>query len=208
MAKKPETPIRDVAGDLLLKEVDEEVRAEQLRSWWQRFGSWLVGAAIIIVLGTVASELWQGHHRQQGEAVTTAMLEAAALGEQGLPADAAARLKDVTAGDDLQTILNLQRAQYLLQAKKPEEANALLKELAASENSPALADYAAILTRQEGDITVDRPLYHTRREIQAVALGEAGKTDEARTLLEKMIHNPTTPASLAERARQLLRIYR
>lgn len=209
MAKKdnPKLP-EDRAVDFLFKEVDEDVRSEQLRNWWQRFGSWLVGGAVAIVLATVAYELWQGHHHQQGEEATEAMLKAVELSEQDRAFDAAALLVSQEVSSDVKPLLMLQAAHYYAQAGAEDKEEALLNEIAESGSNPALQHYAKMRLGKEPDTSLDNPLYHTAREMRAIQLASEGKQDQARELLEKMVQNPTTPPTMVQRAEQLLRIYR
>lgn len=195
------------AADFLLKEVDEEVRAEQLRSWWQRFGNWLVGAAILVVLATVGHEVWQGQKHQAGEQATEAMLKAAELQQQNRSGDAAQLLEETSATGAMAILLKLQQAEHLMAAGQKEEATALLTEVSNQTELPAFQHYARMQLGNDLNTSPDNPLYHTAREMEAMRLATAGKKEEARDMLEKLAQNPTTPPSITQRAEQLLRIY-
>ena len=39
--------------DSFIREVNEELRSDQMRLVWKRFGRVLIGAAVLIVLGTI-----------------------------------------------------------------------------------------------------------------------------------------------------------
>ena len=50
--------------DSFIREVNEELRSDQLRFVWRRFGRLIIGGAVLIVLGTAAYSgyrYWQGH---------------------------------------------------------------------------------------------------------------------------------------------------
>ena len=41
-------------SDNIFHEVDEEVRREQLKQLWNRYGNFLIAAAVVVVLGIAA----------------------------------------------------------------------------------------------------------------------------------------------------------
>jgi hypothetical protein len=71
LALKPEE------GETFLREVDEELRRDQMNRFVRRYG-WLIGGAVILIMAAVAGWLWwQNHHREevakQGETLTSAL---------------------------------------------------------------------------------------------------------------------------------------
>lgn len=47
-----------------IREVNEELRSDQMRAFWRRFGRILIGAAVLVVLGTIGKvgyEYWREH---------------------------------------------------------------------------------------------------------------------------------------------------
>lgn len=48
--------------DSFIREVNEELRSDQMRAFWRRFGRVLIGAAVLVVLGTIGKvgyEYWR-----------------------------------------------------------------------------------------------------------------------------------------------------
>jgi hypothetical protein len=71
LALKPED------GETFLREVDEELRRDQMNNFVRRYG-WAIAAAFLLVLGGVGGWIWwQGHQRDavagQGETLTAAL---------------------------------------------------------------------------------------------------------------------------------------
>jgi hypothetical protein len=71
LALKPED------GETFLREVDEELRRDQMNNFVRRYG-WAIAAAILLVLGGLGGWIWwQGHQREvvagQGETLTAAL---------------------------------------------------------------------------------------------------------------------------------------
>jgi hypothetical protein len=80
------TPQNEAA---FLREVDDELRRDQLIGFWQRWGKLLI-AAIVIALAVLAGFLWRRHHQQE---------QAGARGEQFSTA-----VRDLTAGKSDATV--------------------------------------------------------------------------------------------------------
>src|SRR5690606_30784556 len=47
-----------MSNDTILREVDEELRSDRMRSLWRRFGPYVIGAAVAIVLLVAVNEGW------------------------------------------------------------------------------------------------------------------------------------------------------
>ena len=48
-----------MSDDSFIREVDEELRHDQLRNIWNRFGNYLIGAAVLVVLLTAGYRGWE-----------------------------------------------------------------------------------------------------------------------------------------------------
>ena len=71
MALKPDD------GETFLREVDEELRRDQINNFLKRYGLWLAAAALALMVGTAGWIWWQEHRQeavgQQGEVLTSAL---------------------------------------------------------------------------------------------------------------------------------------
>ena len=45
--------------DSFIREVNEELRSDQMKGAWRRFGRYLIALAVLIVLGTVGFKVYQ-----------------------------------------------------------------------------------------------------------------------------------------------------
>ena len=45
-------------NDSFIREVNEELRSDQVRNAWKRYSRIIIGAAVVIVLGTAGHRLW------------------------------------------------------------------------------------------------------------------------------------------------------
>jgi hypothetical protein len=158
----------------IFHEVDEEVRREQLKKLWERYGGLFIAALVLLVAGVGG---WRGYEWWEAKkaAEAGAAFEAAAqLGEQGKHEEAEAAFAKVAAEGT---------ASYRMLAKLREAA-----ELARRDPKAAVAAYDAIA----GDRNVDQ----MQRDFAAVRAGfilvDTAAYDELRQRLE--------PATAADRA--------
>jgi hypothetical protein len=158
----------------IFREVDEEVRREQLKRLWDRYGVLVIAAAVLLV---VAVGGWRGYlwweAKKAGEA--GAAFEAAALlSEQGKHEEAEAAFGKIAADGT---------ASYRMLAKLREAA-----ELAHRDSKAAVATYDAL--------AADRRLDQVQRDLATVRAGyllvDSAPYDELRRRLE--------PATTADRA--------
>ncbi len=188
--------------DLLIKEVDEDVRRERIRKFWQAFGRHIVTASFLLVLGVIAVVLWQQRETTIRERETARLL----------------------ALDQTQTTDEEERFKILgeLAAKKggvADIARLRLWQLRAENPSkdakrPALPDsepyrsLAELIAFQESEaVTRDAkggPFHLMYKEISAIKLLQDGRTEEARDLLYQLAEGEATPSTMRQRAQALI----
>ena len=181
----------------IFHEVDEEVRREQLKKLWERYGNYVVAAAIVLVAGVGA---WRGYEwweaRKAAEA-GAAFEAASALAEAGKRSEAEAAfakiVADGTAG--YRHLARLREAAELAQTD-PKAALALydkiaadgalgpiLQDLAALRAGALLVDagsYAEAQQRLEPLAAADRTFRYTAREFLVLAAWRAGDSAAAK----------------------------
>ena len=129
MAVSPESSIA------FQREVDEELRREQVANAWRRYGIWMVGA-VVVALAIYAGVLWRQHHRadtagRQGETLQQAF---DALGS-GKLAEANAPLQQLagSGSDGYRALAMFTQADLLLQKKDLNGAAAIFGKVAGDE---------------------------------------------------------------------------
>jgi hypothetical protein len=186
--------------DLLFNEVDQAVRAERLRSFWQRFGSWIVAACIALVVGTVGFELWKNHREEQNSQATgQILLGLQALEKQQLDT-AKGHFTAIESGSQgVKDIADLHLAGIWQQQKDP-KAKTIFARLAQQAENPAIRSYAAL---HSGNWSVfkqqDAPFGNFAAELQATQLIAAQKYAEATALLDQALQDIALPET--QRAR-------
>lgn len=204
----------------LIREVDEDMRREQLARLWSNFGSYIIGGSVAIVAATAAIVLWQNHHRATHEASTEALVSAYALLDQGQAAKAADAFKEIGAKDTgtAATLAGFGEGQALSQQDRWQDAQAAYTQAATRASSDDLRDWAKILASysasQAGtpgnapDVSAEaekgRPFAMTAAELEALRHLARGETKEAAASLKSIVENVQAPASLRERAKTLL----
>jgi hypothetical protein len=208
--------------DALIREVDEELRREQLAKLWDRYGLIGLAAAALIVVGVGGYKLREARQIAAAEAAGARYEAVTQLLEQGKTGDALvgfqAIAKDGPHG--YAALARLQLAGNAAKAGKTAEALAAYEALARDTGvDPLLADFAklqaAALKLETADWTEMQnrltPLIGEKnawrfsaRELLGVAAYRAGKLDEAKQVLVALVAEPDVPASVGERARMLM----
>ncbi|WP_150290787.1 tetratricopeptide repeat protein [Sphingobium estronivorans] len=207
-------------SEAFMREVDEAVRQDQLLTFWQRFGRWIVG---LVILGLVAFGgwlYWQHYTKTQSQAVSEKMDQVIATAVGGGTPDA----KELDA---------------LTQASQPGyRASALLVKAGTAarkgDSKAAIASYKAMasdssldqpyrdlaLIRQttlefeslQPQQVVDRlkplavegaPWFGSAGELVAIAYMKMRKNDLAGPLFAAMAKDRNVPQSIRSRARQM-----
>ncbi len=204
----------------IFNEVDEEVRREQLKKLWERYGKYLVALCVLVVAGVGA---WRGYEWWEGKQAAksgVAFEQATALAEAGKYQEAEAAFAklatDGTAG--YRVLARLRQAAELAPTDSKAAVNAY-DQIAADKNAgQAIQDLAAvragfllvdsapfseIRTRLEPLTAADRTFRHSAREILALSAWKSGDLTAARQWTDLIITDPQTPSGARSRAEVL-----
>jgi hypothetical protein len=203
----------------IFHEVDEEVRREQFKKLWDRYGILLVIAAVLIVAGVGGWRGYQWWQAKQAAEASVAYDAASELVEQGKMAEgeaAFARLAtDGTTGYRLLARLRAAAAEknpeaavaaYDAIAKDP-SVPATLQELATVRAALLLTDTAPLteLTQRLEPLTAAGGAFrHTARELLALASIKAGDPASAKKWIDMILADGDTPQGTRARVDVLL----
>jgi hypothetical protein len=204
----------------IFQEVDEEVRREQLKKLWERYGGYFVAACIIVVIGVGGWRGYEWWQAKQAAQTGAAFEQAVTLAESGKHQDAAAAFAklaaDGTAG--YRVLARLREAAELAATDRKaavasydaiaadNSVGQTVQDLAAVRAGFLLVDsapYAEVLRRLEPAAAADRPFRHSARELLALSAWKAGDTAAARRWTETIISDPQTPPGPRRRAEML-----
>jgi hypothetical protein len=80
----------------IFREVDEDLRREQVKRLWDRFAPYIIGAAVLIVVATAGYRGWEYFQERQAQATGDRFLAALQLSEEGKHAEALAAYQAVS----------------------------------------------------------------------------------------------------------------
>ena len=212
---------RAAEQDVLLREVDEAVRKDQLGSAAQRYG-WLVAGGLVLALAGFGGYLfWQDRREARLEESSEQFVTTLDKLEAGQIDQAKGELATLAEQDGTATAISakLARAAIALREDRQQEAVALFDEIAADADAPQpyrdLATVRSVATRfeqSEPQQVVDRlktlatpgnPWFGTAGELVAMAYLEQGKNPEAGALFASIAKDETQPEGLRSRTRQM-----
>lgn len=198
MAKKTPKPEKqdaaDLAESLLIREVDEEMRAQQMRELWKRYGAAFIGICVIAILATIGWQFYKHQQFEKSQEMTQKLLQANLL-EQQNKSEKASEIYAQLIGDSNEEIAALST---LLRNGESSSNDADYKAALSSSNQ-AYANFAAIKTGKYGDVPANSPFYIAAQEQQALSLVKAGKLEEAKTLIVSLLERSDLSPSQRQR---------
>ena len=200
----PSKPDRSqhAADDLLIREVDDELRAEKLQAWWQRFGSMLVTACVVVVLATVIYQIASSYRQSNAEEVTSLLLASQSDVEKGKNESAISHLEQAIAKDARNKPL-AQAQLAALKASGDAKDFSGFDELKQTDDA-AYQGLAKLQTNQLDGLDASSLLYPLAAEQQAVKLIAQGKQAEAAKLLRPLLDNSALSSKQISRLQELL----
>ncbi len=204
----------------IIREVDEELRRENVEKLWRKYGSYVLGLAILAVLVIAAVWLWRDHMKGQREERARqydAALQLVAAADPSAPA----ALQALESGDDgYAALAQLQAAALKAKAGDVSGAVAIYEKLTADaavdeafRNLALLllalhtADTAAPdqLTQRLQPLTAaSNPWRYSALELTAVLARRAGDTARAEQILTGLADDLNAPQALRQRATEML----
>jgi hypothetical protein len=206
--------------DSLAREVDEELRREQLLKLWEKYGTYIVLAVALVVLGVGGVKYYQ--YRTQVAAEAAGARLATASRKQDNPQEARKVLDELSNSGPAgyAALARLRLAAADREAGKLAEAAAAYEAIAnEGAGDRLLADYARLqaaslkldtagwtdMQNRLNALAVDaNPWRASARELLGLAALKAGKSDDARQQFQRLLSDRDTPPSIAERARVMM----
>lgn len=205
-----------MSNETIFREVDEELRGDRLRALWKRFGPYVIGAAVAIVLLVAVNEGWSWWQNSQSAAASDKFYAALEIADGSDAAAAQEAFADVeaTSPAGYATLARFREAGLLAQQGKTQEAIAAYDALATSESNPNLkslalvfaanlfvdaGDVAAVQQRVQGLAVAGNPMRNAARETVGLAEYKAGNLDAAVTAFEEILADPLSSREMVGR---------
>lgn len=204
--------------DPLLRELESEVRREQLAKLWDRYGIYVVGLAAAIVLGVGGYQWWQARTLAAAQEAGARYQAAIQLAQQGKTEESRQALeaivRDGPAG--YATLARLQLAGEAASAGKKDEALTIYEAIAGNSGADLLlrqyaelqiaslkvdtADFTEIQNRLTPLTGGNNAWRHSARELLGLSAYRAGRLEEAKQIFLELAADQQTPPSIRERA--------
>jgi len=200
----------------IFREVDEDIRQEKYRRLWSRFGPWVIGVAVLIVIGTGGYRGWLYWEEQQSQGAGDKFFDAVQLSEAGNYQEAAALYGELeTAIGGYPALAQLRRATDLANSGETGEALATFDALSRDSgqlegvrNVAALRaaylavdtdGYAAVADRVERLTAETGPYRAAARELLALSAWKNGEIETARQWISALEEDAETPVDVSRR---------
>jgi hypothetical protein len=201
----------------IIREVDEELRRERFMKLWERYGIYVVGAAVLVVLIVGGWRAWEWYSAREA-ARSGAQFEAAMkLANDGKRPEAEAAFlalgKEGTRG--YQTLARFRAAAETAKTDKTagvaaydalaadNSLDAALRDIARLQSGLLLVDTASVpemTERMKPLMDASSPFRHSARELVALAHYRTGDRAAAGKIFAEIIADPEVPPSMRTRA--------
>ena len=205
----------------IFSEVDEEVRREQLKKLWERYGGLLIAACVLLVVGVGGWRTYEWYEAKKAAEAGASFEAAIALSDQGKHKEAEEAFAKLAAeGPSSYRMLAKFREAAQLGQRKPKAAVALydqltgdaslgqsFQDLAAVRAAMILLDtapYGEISKRLEPLTAPGRTFRHSARATLALSAWRAGNIADMRRWTDMILADAETPAGTRGQIQMLL----
>jgi hypothetical protein len=210
--------------DMLAREIDEELRREQLLKIWEKYGTYILLAALVVVIGVGGYKYNEYRRTQESEATGDRFVFAIRDAAVKKTAEAQKAFEGMvsTGPAGYATLARLRLANAERAAGNTAKAAAAYDAIAKDANvDPLLADFAKLqgamlrldtasftdIKNRLNPLTSEKNAWrYSARELVGLAAFKAGRLGEARTTFQRLLTDRTTPPGVTERARVMLAV--
>ncbi len=208
----------------IFNEIDEDVRRERYEQLWKRYGNYVIGAALLIVLVTAGVVGWREYTDRQNKAQALRFLNAMEQAQKGDNAGARAGFASLAgdAGAGYATLARLQEAGLLAKTGDTAGAGKIYEEIAADGRvDQVFREFATVLLVQDQVATGEpaklaqmlaplmgdkSPWRHSATELSALLAQRTGDQAKAKELYARLADDLSAPQGMRARATEMLAI--
>lgn len=214
----------DRTSDTFIREVDEELRRDQLKALWDRFGLYLIAAAVLIVLITAGYRGWVWWQEREAARWGDQYVAAMEAADDGEHQRAEALLREIVAegAGGYPLLARLQLASIQAEAGQTAAAIEMYDNIAAERSVEAVIRdlarlRAALLALDEGDLegaeerveglaVSGSPWRHSGREVLGTVAFQRGELAEARERFAAIQQDAEAPGEVRSRATLMIEL--
>ena len=208
-------------AETFVREVDENLRRDQLRDMAKTYGKWLVAAVILFLVAIGGYLYWQNRQQQQASTESETMSAALDKAEAGNPKGALADLAPIenSSSDVNRASAKLVRAALALRQNDRKTAIDIYREMAADDGLPqpyrdvatirgTMTEYDnlkpdEVIARLSPLAEPGKPFFGSAGELVAMAMLAKGDRTGAGQLFAKLAADPQVPQTIRLRAVQI-----
>ncbi|MGO4198554.1 tetratricopeptide repeat protein [Rhizobium sp. YAF28] len=208
--------------DSFIREVNEELRSDQMKGAVRRFGRYIIAIAVLIVLGTIGKVAYEYWDNTRSSGAGDQFLAAMKLADENKTDEALAALDKLEKeGHGAYPVLARMRA-ATVQSQKGDNAGAIasFQTIAKDKSVPAAVQDAAKM--RAGWLLIENGAYeqvsaaveemavpgnafrHSAREALGLAAYKAGNMAQARQWFQSIVDDVDSPRGVANRAHMML----
>jgi hypothetical protein len=212
-------------GDIF-REVEEELRQERFEKLWQRYGKFVIAAAVLVVLTVAGIKGWDHWRTTQRNADSARFSAAAAAMQAGKSEDAAALFAKLAqdGGDGFAVLARFNQATLRARGGDIKGAVDLFDTIARDGGVPEEmrnaatiyavmhgmeapdADTAALTAKLQPLAAGTNPWRHSAKELTALLALRGGDEAKARELYKSIADDIVAPSRMRTRATELLAV--
>jgi hypothetical protein len=210
-----------VTDESLIREVDEDVRQEEYKKFWDRHGTKILGAVVALVLAVAGYEGWKYFQKNQADQASVIYVDAVQKANDGKLDDALAAFAALNHAGFNQ-LADIRKAAILAEKGDIDGAVAAYDAIIANgKTEPVLADLARIrqgyllvdsktpdelLTKLGGFDKDGNAWRHAAREIFGLAAFRAKDFTMADRYMNAIFADPQAPQALKQRAQVMIQL--
>ena len=213
-----------MSDDSFVREVNEEMRHDQAKEFWARYGKWVIAAAVAIVAGTAGFRGWDYYSKSVAAKSGDRFMEAISLSNDGNHDDAIKSLEELAVDGSGQypALAKLRIASEL--ATRGDVGAAIENYDQIAVDSSFNPSFRSVARLRAGLLAVDAnsledvtnrlqplaeaglPFRHSAREGLGLANLKAGKLPEALKLFDSIANDSDAGANIRRRANIILEV--
>jgi hypothetical protein len=202
----------------IFREIDEELRRDNLLKLWSKYGRYVLGLAVAAVIVAGGAVAWRDHLLSERQKQSTRYAEALALAAGGKEAEAAKIFASIAGeGGGYAALAPFEEAALLAKSGDRKGAVAAYDRIAAAAD-PAFRDLATLLAAMQGEADADpaatiarlapltaagNPWRPTAVELTAAARLKSGDRKAALDLYKSLADDLAAPQSARARAAEM-----